>query len=74
MELMQGGELFDKILATDQFSEVDARNCTIALIDAIRYCHALGIVHRDIKPENLLLLSPDLGLSSLKVADFGLAR
>ena len=55
MELMTGGELFDKILAIEQFSERDARMCTIALIDAIRYCHDLGIIHRDIKPENLLL-------------------
>lgn len=74
LELMLGGELFDKILATAQFSEHDARNCTVALIDAIRYCHGLGIVHRDIKPENLLLLSDELGLSYLKVGDFGLAR
>lgn len=34
----------------------------------------MGIIHRDIKPENLLLGSAELGLSSLKVADFGLAR
>ena len=74
MELMEGGELLDKILATDQFSERDARNCVIAIIEAIRYCHGLGIIHRDIKPENLLLADADGGLSSLKVADFGLAR
>ena len=72
MELMQGGELFDKILAIDQFMEADARMCAIAIIDAIRYCHDLGIIHRDIKPENLLLGSSDL--SSVKFADFGLAR
>lgn len=31
-------------------------------------------MHRDIKPENLLLQSKDLGIASLKIADFGLAR
>jgi serine/threonine protein kinase len=31
-------------------------------------------LHRDIKPENLLLSSQELGVSSLKIADFGLAR
>jgi calcium/calmodulin-dependent protein kinase I len=31
-------------------------------------------VHRDIKPENLLLQSKELGITSLKIADFGLAR
>ena len=74
MELMQGGELFDKILKIEQFSEVDARTCTMAIVDAIRYCHGLGILHRDIKPENLLLSDPSLGLSGLKIADFGLAK
>ena len=39
MELMQGGELFEKILTTEQFTENDARECVKALIDAIRYCH-----------------------------------
>lgn len=74
MEWMQGGELFDKILSTDFFSEADARSCIINLIDAIRYCHELGVMHRDIKPENLLLASKEMGLASVKVADFGLAR
>ena len=44
------------------------------MIMAIQYCHGLGIAHRDIKPENLLLQSKELGIASLKIADFGLAR
>jgi calcium/calmodulin-dependent protein kinase I len=43
-------------------------------VDAISYCHTKGICHRDIKPENLLLSSKELGIASLKIADFGLAR
>ena len=74
MELMKGGELFDMILEKDHFSEAEAREATRALVDAIQYCHSLGVVHRDIKPENLLLESKDMGISSLKMADFGLAR
>ena len=74
MELMQGGELFDQILEKEQFSELEAREATKAIIDAIRYCHSQGILHRDIKPENLLLQSKEYGISSLKIADFGLAR
>jgi len=62
MELMTGGELLDKILSIEQFSEDDGRNCIKAIIDAIRYCHDMGIIHRDIKPENLLLGSAELGL------------
>ena len=74
MELLLGGELFDKIIEKDKFSEYDAREATKAIIDAISYCHSLGIIHRDIKPENLLLHSKDQGIGSLKIADFGLAR
>jgi calcium/calmodulin-dependent protein kinase I len=74
MELMQGGELFDQILEKEQFSESEARQATKSIIDAISYCHQKGIAHRDIKPENLLLSNKDIGIASLKIADFGLAR
>ena len=74
MELMEGGELFDQILEKEFFSEAEARDATKAIVDAILYCHGLGVVHRDIKPENLLLQSKETGISSLKIADFGLAR
>ena len=55
MELMEGGELFDLIVEKDHFSEAEARNVVRFLVDALDYCHKLGILHRDIKPENLLL-------------------
>ena len=74
MELMHGGELFDQILEKEQFSEFEAREATKTIIDAIYYCHQKDICHRDIKPENLLLQSKEQGISSLKIADFGLAR
>jgi len=74
MELMQGGELFDQILEKEQFTENEAREATKSIISAIDYCHSKGICHRDIKPENLLLSSKEIGIASLKIADFGLAR
>jgi calcium/calmodulin-dependent protein kinase I len=55
MELMTGGELFDLIVEKDHFSEAEARDAVRGLVDALDYCHKLGILHRDIKPENLLL-------------------
>jgi|TARA_B110000285_G_scaffold137464_1_gene154009 calcium/calmodulin-dependent protein kinase I len=39
MELMHGGELFDQILEKEQFSEIEAREATKSIIDAIHYCH-----------------------------------
>jgi calcium/calmodulin-dependent protein kinase I len=74
MELMEGGELFDQILEKEFFSEGEAREAIRSIINALQYCHDQGIVHRDIKPENLLLQSKEIGISSLKIADFGLAR
>lgn len=74
IELMSGGELFEKVLELDQFSEADARNCIKALVDAVRYIHDMGIVHRDIKPENMLIPTSEFDFRTVKLADFGLAR
>ena len=74
MELMTGGELFEKVLTLDTFTETDARSCMAAVIDSVRYLHSMGIVHRDIKPENLLIPTKDFDFRSIKLADFGLAR
>lgn len=54
-EFMDGGELFDQIVEKKYFNEDEARQIIRILIDALDYCHSLGILHRDIKPENLLI-------------------
>ena len=54
MELMSGGELFDRIVEKEAYSEKEAAMTIKPIVDAIRYCHENGIVHRDLKPENLL--------------------
>ena len=56
------------------FSEKEAKELIMPIVDAIRYCHAQGIIHRDIKPENLLFSSKDMSKAALKISDFGLAR
>ena len=73
MEKMTGGELFDRIVEKDHYSEAEAAKTMIPIIDAIKYCHSMGIVHRDLKPENLLYTTPDPD-AIIKVSDFGLAR
>lgn len=54
MELMEGGELFDRIVEKESYSEKEAAETIKPIVDAIRYCHDNGIIHRDLKPENLL--------------------
>ncbi len=73
MEACLGGELFDRIVKKQCYSEIEARDLMRTLLDVLVYCHARGIVHRDLKPENLLLTSKVDDIN-VKVADFGFAE
>ena len=70
IELMEGGELFERIVKKTFYNEMDARGLVRILLDALAYLHHRGIVHRDLKPENLLLTSS----GRCKLADFGLSH
>ena len=59
MELVTGGDLFDKIIGIGRYSEDDARRVLLKIMDAVRYLHSHNIVHRDLKPENILLTAPN---------------
>jgi len=72
-ELVTGGELFDRIIKNQKFTEANARDLIHVLIETIRHMHSYGIVHRDIKPENILFASPAPD-APIKLADFGLAK
>jgi len=73
MQLVEGGDLFDRILKRNKYPEVDARDVMSNLLSALAYLHARGIAHRDIKPENILLRSIDSDVDVL-LTDFGLAK
>lgn len=73
MELVTGGELFDRIVAKGSYTERDASKLIKQILQAVDYMHDQGIVHRDLKPENLLYESPDEE-SNIKVSDFGLSK
>ncbi|KAF0688391.1 Aste57867_19986 [Aphanomyces stellatus] len=72
-DLLEGGELFERIVEKEFYSEKEARDLIKILLTAIQYMHSLNIVHRDLKPENILLrsLSDD---TSIKICDFGFAK
>ena len=57
LELVSGGELFDKIVNDGAFSEKDASRLVRKITEALSYLHERKVCHRDLKPENLLLTS-----------------
>lgn len=71
MELVKGGDLFDRIVQKERYTEVEARQTMRRLLSAVYYLHEYrNIVHRDLKPENVLCSSA----THVKLADFGLAK
>lgn len=73
MQLVSGGELFDRIVEKGFYTEKDASTLIRQVLDAVFYLHRLGIVHRDLKPENLLYFSQE-GESKIMISDFGLSK
>lgn len=72
MEIVKGGELFDRISQKIFYCEKDARDLVATLISVVKHCHDNNIVHRDIKAENLLMVSDDDD-ADVKLVDFGFA-
>ncbi|XP_069592528.1 calcium/calmodulin-dependent protein kinase type 1 isoform X3 [Ranitomeya imitator] len=73
MQLVSGGELFDRIVEKGFYTEKDASQLIKQILDAVKYLHDMGIVHRDLKPENLLYYSLDED-SKIMISDFGLSK
>lgn len=72
MELCEGGELFDRIVARGHYSERAAAGVAKTVAEVVRMCHANGVMHRDLKPENFLFANKKEH-SPLKAIDFGLS-
>jgi len=73
MELVDGSELFDRIVDKGFYSEKYSRNIIKQILSAVAYLHSQGIAHRDLKPENLLC-SGEGEDEVVKIADFGLSK
>lgn len=89
LDLVTGGELFERIVENGAFEESSARDIFRQLVHAVAYLHSRGISHRDLKPENILLEQVSSSRSStasskggdphedgliVKVSDFGMSR
>ena len=72
LEVVAGGELFDRIVSRVYYSEKEARDLVWVLLDVLHHLHGKRIAHRDLKPENLLLKSTHND-HDIKLADFGFA-
>lgn len=72
MELCEGGELFDRIVARGHYSERAAASVARTIAEVVKMCHANGVMHRDLKPENFLFANKKEH-SPLKAIDFGLS-
>ncbi|GAB4845562.1 Calcium-dependent protein kinase 10 [Ancistrocladus abbreviatus] len=72
MELCEGGELFDRIVARGHYSERAAAGIARTIAEVVRMCHENGVMHRDLKPENFLFANKKEN-SPLKAIDFGLS-
>lgn len=72
LEFCPEGDLFSSITEGGRYLGNDfmAKRAFLQILDAVSFCHSIGIYHRDLKPENILVT--DGGLT-VKLADFGLA-
>ncbi|CAK5091519.1 unnamed protein product [Meloidogyne enterolobii] len=73
MEIVQGGELFDRV-ADDSYilTEMAVALIMFQICEAIRYIHSQNIIHLDLKPENIMCVSQTS--NKIKLIDFGLAQ
>nr|CAB3264136.1 myosin light chain kinase, smooth muscle-like [Phallusia mammillata] len=74
LELVTGGELFDRVCDESfDLTEQLAVKYIEQICEAISYMHTKNILHLDLKPENILCLSP-ARIDMIKIIDFGFAR
>jgi len=73
MEIMEGGELFNRIQEKKSFTEKEAAEIVKDICLAVKFLHDCNVAHRDLKPENLLYSAKDSS-GVLKLTDFGFAK
>jgi serine/threonine-protein kinase len=74
MELVRGKSLEQELRGGRVFTWRETVALTLEIVRALKSAHDHGVVHRDLKPANLLLPDAPTDGSSVKLADFGIAR
>ena len=73
MECCRGGELYDSLIEEGEYTQQRAAELFTMMVQAVNYCHQVGVVHRDLKLENFVFESKPTERSVLKLIDFGLS-
>ncbi|XP_061568208.1 myosin light chain kinase, smooth muscle isoform X2 [Cololabis saira] len=72
MELIAGGELFERIVDDNfEYSESASVRYMQQILEGMAFMHDQNIIHLDLKPENIVCV--DTTGTSVKIIDFGLA-
>jgi len=73
MALLEGGDLYDRMVQFKRFEERTAKIIVWKILDAVSYLHTRGIVHRDLKLANILMRDASSEYDII-LSDFGLSR
>lgn len=73
MELLEGRELFERIVERKKYTERDAAGLMVKIMRAVQALHNRNVLHRDLKPENLVFAT-ESEAEDVKITDFGLGR
>jgi serine/threonine protein kinase len=74
MKYIPGEPLDARIRRLGVLEPVDARKVLRALLSALGYAHARGVIHRDVKPSNLIIEGDINGEHRIFLVDFGIAK
>jgi serine/threonine-protein kinase len=74
MELVAGKSLEQVLRSGRLFTWRETVALALEIVRALKSAHDHGVVHRDLKPANLLLLDTPVDGTTVKLADFGIAR
>lgn len=69
LEFVPGSNLLDKLIERGKFDETVSRLYFKQIVEAIEYCHSVGVCHRGLKIDQFMLDS----IGRIKILNFGLS-